>query len=153
MTAHISAYGRLGDDPKHIETRTGTEMAVASLAVDVADGRDADRNTPPLWLRILAFGKIAGTLERHAKGDPVSVAGRLQLNRFTGRDGEAREQWQCVADSIVSARTPRPGGGKRKENGKGDGKGDTRRGDWQAPLPSDGAADDGAPDPNDRIPF
>ena len=36
------------------------------------------------------------------------MAGRLQLSRFTSlATGEARESWQCVADSVISACTVR----------------------------------------------
>jgi len=43
-----------------------------------------------LWLSVLAFGRVAEDPARHAKGDPVSVSGRLNLNRYQSRDGEAR---------------------------------------------------------------
>lgn len=61
MTAIVAAYGRLGQDPKAIETRTGVAMTVASLAVDVADPRDRDDagGGPPLWLKVVAFGPLA----------------------------------------------------------------------------------------------
>ena len=43
MTAQIAAYGRLGSDPRPHETRSGTAMSTASLAVGVPDrSRDAE---------------------------------------------------------------------------------------------------------------
>ena len=44
-------------------------------------------------------------LLRHAKGDPLSVTGRLQANTWTSREGEERRQLQIVADAIVRAAT------------------------------------------------
>ena len=57
-----------------------------------------------------AVTKVAQDLAGHAKGDPVSVSGRLQFSRWTDRDGDEREQWAIVADALMSARTVRPGG-------------------------------------------
>ncbi len=66
MTAHIAIYGRLGYDPKAIETRNGKPMAAATIAVEI------------------------------------------------GQDGEEREQLQVIAESIISARTVRPGGVRKR---------------------------------------
>ncbi|HEX2796054.1 MAG TPA: single-stranded DNA-binding protein [Immundisolibacter sp.] len=69
-------------------------------------------------LGIVAFGKLADLLLRHAKGDLLSASGRMQVRRWTDTDGTGREQLQLVADALVSARTVRPGGGrKRAEDG------------------------------------
>lgn len=108
-----SAYGRLAST-KQVETRTGTTMAVAQLAVEVPD-RSGDGHT--LWLGIVCFGRTAEALLRHSKGDLLSVVGRVQFNAYTDREGTEREQLQIIADAIVSARTVRPGG-KRKTTTK-----------------------------------
>lgn len=105
-----SAYGRLGGDPKSIETRTGTAMAVGQIAVEVPD-RQGDGST--LWVGIVTFGKTADALLRHSKGDMLSVVGRVQRNAYTDRNGTEREQLQIIADAIVSARTVRPGGRRK----------------------------------------
>jgi single-strand DNA-binding protein len=67
-----AVYGRLGGDPVPRETRNGTAMLTASLAVDVARaGQDADTE----WFDLAAFGKTAEELCRQHKGDLVSVMG------------------------------------------------------------------------------
>lgn len=104
-----SAYGRLAST-KQVETRTGTTMAVAQLAVEVPD-RSGDGHT--LWLGIVCFGRTAEALLRHSKGDLLSVVGRVQFNAYTDREGTEREQLQIIADAIVSARTVRPGGRRK----------------------------------------
>lgn len=112
MSAALAAYGRLGADPRAVETRSGKAMTMATLAVDLgeADG-------PPLWLGIVAFGRLADELQRHRKGDMVSASGRLQVRHWTDTAGTAREQWQVVADALVSARTVRPGRKARTGDG------------------------------------
>lgn len=132
MSAQLAAYGRLGSDPKEIATSGGRIMAVASLALDLGGPDD-----PPMWLKLIAFGEAkAAMLCRHAKGEPVSVCGKLQIRRYTTRDGDQREELQCVIDAIVSGRTVRPGGAKRKAKASDGG---------QAPL--------GIEDPEDDLPW
>ncbi len=106
---HASAYGRLGQDPRAHETKTGTTMATCTLAVDIA----REEGAGPLWLGIVAFGAKATDLMRHAKGELISVSGRVQRNTYKTRDGESREQLQIIVDAIVSARTVRPGNARK----------------------------------------
>lgn len=112
--AQIAAWGRLGQDPKAIDTSSGKPMTVASLAVDTSSGDREDT----LWLGIVAFSANADALAKHAKGDCVSVAGRLQRRVWTDRDGKERQDLQVVADTLISARTVRPGGGRKTREKK-----------------------------------
>ena len=105
-------HGRLGRDPQPRATASGNPMTVASLAVDVTP-RDAETEEV-LWVSLVTFGRLAEQLARHKKGEMLSAAGRLVLNRWTGNDGQERTTWEMVADSLVSARTVRPGGGRKK---------------------------------------
>ncbi|EJQ2990507.1 single-stranded DNA-binding protein, partial [Escherichia coli] len=52
---------------------------------------------------------------RHQKGELVSVAGNMQVSQWTGQNGETRQGWQVIADSVISARTARPGGKKGQQ--------------------------------------
>ncbi len=106
-----SVYGRLGGDPVERETRNGKAMVTASLAVS-AGRPDASEET--VWFDLAAFGRTADALARHAKGDLLAAMGALHRTRFTGRDGQERENWSLTVDSIMSARTVRPSGGKKR---------------------------------------
>ena len=117
MTAQIAVHGRLGRDPRAIDTSSGKPMATASLAVTVEARVSGETGEGTLWLDVLTFGRVADDLTRHAKGDMVSISGRLQLARYTNRDGETRENWQCIADSLVSAKSVHPRGGARTAGG------------------------------------
>jgi single-strand DNA-binding protein len=108
MTAQLAAHGRLGGDPQQRESQGGTIWATGSIAVQLGDD-----DTPATWLGLRAFGKTAELLCKHAKGDMIAVSGRLQMSRWRGQDGADHEQLQVVCDSIVSARTVRPGGGRK----------------------------------------
>lgn len=144
MTAHIAAWGRLAADPERREGRTGKPWATARLAVGmpVPHGADDDAEPPTLWLGVTVFGeRLADSLARHAKGECLSVAGRLEMRPYTARDGSQREGWTVIADSVIGPRTPRP---------KGDGrpKPETR----PAPAGSGGPTAP-APGLSDEIPF
>lgn len=105
-----SVYGRVGQDPRSIGTKTGNAMAVASLAVTIGEGENGT-----LWVGLVAFGKVADDLLRHQKGDLLSAAGRVQRNTWTDKEGKRRDDIQVVADSVISARTVRPSGGRKQD--------------------------------------
>ena len=119
-----SIFGRLGTDPVERTTRNGKSMVTASVAVS-AGRPDAGEET--VWFSLAAFGRAAEALARHVKGDLLAAMGPLYRSRFTGRDGTEREGWSLTVEAIVSARTVRPSGGrKRAETAK--------------PAPADGGA-------------
>ncbi|EFZ9759305.1 single-stranded DNA-binding protein [Escherichia coli] len=109
MTAQISAYGRLVADPQTRTINSGGSMAMGRLAVALPC-HAAEGGEVTFWLGVVAFGKQADALAGHVKGDLVSVAGAMQINQWTGKDGGTQQGYQVVADSVISARTVRPGG-------------------------------------------
>ncbi|WP_253030725.1 single-stranded DNA-binding protein [Escherichia coli] len=113
MTAQIAAYWRLANDPQLKTTSKGTQMAMASMAVPLPCSQ-ADDGTATMWLSVLAFGRQADALARHHKGELVSVAGNMQVSQWTGQNGETRQGWQVIADSVISARP----GGKKGQQGQ-----------------------------------
>ncbi len=130
-----SLYGRLGADPVERETRNGKEMVTVSLAVN-AGRPDVGEETQ--WFNLVAFGRAAKDMMRHAKGDLIGCMGTLHQSRYTARDGQERISWSLTIESILSARTVRPAGGrKRAETAK--------------PAPAGTSVEDGAPF-NDPLP-
>lgn len=114
MTLIASIHGRLGSDPKASTTQAGKEMTRANIAVDVT-GRDGEEQT--LWVSILAFGKVAETLARAAKGESCTAMGRMTRGTYAPPQGEPREQWTLLADAVIVAKSARPTG--RKPSSKG----------------------------------
>ena len=108
-----SAYGRLGGDPVERETRNGNAMATASLAVNVARA-SADEDTA--WFSLAAFGKTGEALLRHQKGDLLAAMGPLTRRRYTDRNGVDREGWSLTCEQVVSARTARPVGTRKRKD-------------------------------------
>ena len=108
MTAYASLRGRAVADAVQRETRNGKPMATCRLAVDVERESEGGGDSAPWWITALAFGRLAASLAAVQKGDPVSVTGRLERSHFTGRDGQEREGWTCIADALVCARAAKP---------------------------------------------
>ena len=131
----ISLSCRLGRDPESRTTTGGRDMALASIAVDLSAGRDADPET--WWVSLLAFGHVAAELIKHRKGDRLVVMGHLQRSRCQPRGGEDRESWTVLCDAVLGARSPRPSGGRKAPCGPVEG--DRARQDpvpaGPAPLP------------------
>lgn len=113
--AMAALYGRCGSDPVLRKSAGGTDWATVNIAVQLDEAEGAAST----WIGVRAFGRGAEALAKHAKGDLISVSGRLQLSRWRGQDGKDHEQFQLVADTVISARTVRAGGGRRKAAGNG----------------------------------
>ena len=77
-------------------------------AVELPCRDNGEDGEATLWVGIVAWDEFAESLALHVTGDMVSASGRLQITRYTNRDGEAKEQLDILADGLVSARTIRP---------------------------------------------
>lgn len=111
MTAQLAAYGRLAADVQSKATSNGGNMAFTRMAVTLPC-HAAENGEATMWIGVTAFGKQADALARHQKGDLVSVSGVLQVRQWAGQDGTTQSGYALVADSVISARTARPGGKK-----------------------------------------
>lgn len=111
-----SVYGRLGKAPeKRINKDRTKAFATASLAVDCERQQEGEERPKPEWINMVAFGKSAEALMRHKPGDLLSVIGRLERRTWTDKEGNERKSFGVVVEQLVSVRSTRPGGGKKKE--------------------------------------
>jgi len=102
--------GNAGRAPEIRATNDGMQVASFSLAVStwtretegVANAKaKATKEGEPIWLRIVAFGKLAETVEKFVKkGSQVLVAGRLSVREYTTKDGKERTSVEIIAQSI-----------------------------------------------------
>src|SRR5437667_9448736 len=92
--------GNAGRAPEIRTTTDGTQIASFSLAVSTWS-REAEGKGEPIWLRIVAFGKLAETAEKFVKkGSQVLVAGRLSVRDYTTKDGKEKTSVEIIAQSI-----------------------------------------------------
>lgn len=141
----VILIGRLTRDPELRTTTTGKNVVEFSIAVNKrikpTDGSpDAD------FFRVKAWNQTAEYVNNYlTKGRLVSVDGRIETRKFTDKDGNNREIFEIVADSVAGLDRPRDeaGGGGYSNAGSGG-----------APArPAGGARPAAAPDPDEYDPF
>lgn len=101
--ASIQVSGNVGrDDAELRKTRGGTQICKFSMAVQV--GYD-DGESITQWYQVQMFGASAEYFADKVKArQQVFVQGMLELNRWTGRDGERHETWVITATQIALVR-------------------------------------------------
>lgn len=102
-TGAVIAAGRLKkDDP--IEYRevgqNGTPLASFGLMVERGDQQ---RGTQPVWLNCKAWRDLAKKIAVCPGGADVLVAGHVETETWTGRDGQQHSSEVCTCEFIAMA--------------------------------------------------
>ena len=96
----IIITGRLTKDPELRMTQSQKDVASFTLAVD----RDYQQQGEPRetdFIPCVAWGKTAEFVSKwFTKGSMAQVYGRLQLRKWTDRDGNKRETAEVVAERV-----------------------------------------------------
>lgn len=93
----FTGIGRLGRDPELRTTRSGTSVCSVDVAYDDGWG---DRKTT-MWIKTVAFGKLAENFERFChKGSEIYADGRLETDEWTDREGNIRETLKVTANDL-----------------------------------------------------
>ena len=89
--------GRLGKDP---ETRyTADSNAICNFSIAVGY-KTATKETTE-WVRVTAFGKLAGICADYLKkGSQVFIAGRMTTRKWVNKDGVDQYTTEVVADQM-----------------------------------------------------
>lgn len=90
--------GNVGKQPESKVTSTGKAMATFSVASSFTPKNGEPRTT---WVDVVCFDEQAEQVaERVSKGDRVCVTGRLELEKYTRKDGTEGSALRMVADEI-----------------------------------------------------
>jgi single-strand DNA-binding protein len=112
--AHI--IGNLGQNPEMRYTPNGTPVTQFSVAVNSRRRRQGEEDPPPDWYRVTCFGQQAEFADQYLrKGLRVYVDGRLQIDRWTGNDGQERTTVEIIASEMLIL-TPREEGQAIRES-------------------------------------
>ena len=98
----VVIQGRLVRDP---EARGGGKVAAFSIASNRYFRRNGSDETTEeaTFVDCTAFGYEAqAVLSNLQKGAPVSIVGRLELNRWQDANGENRSQLRVIANQVTS---------------------------------------------------
>jgi single-strand DNA-binding protein len=89
--------GRLGRDVELRYAPSGDAIANFSIAV----GYKAKEKETTEWVRIVAFGKLAGICGDYLrKGSQVYIAGRMTTRKWVNKDGVDQYTTEVVADQM-----------------------------------------------------
>ena len=97
---NILIHGRMAKDP---DTNYFNEGKCITKLVVATDRRfnDKDGNKVSDFFNCVCFGKQAEVIDKwFKKGDGIILQGEMQNNRYTDKDGNARDFWQLKIDAF-----------------------------------------------------
>jgi single-strand DNA-binding protein len=100
---HVELIGHLGHKPELRQTKNGTPVASFSIATNVSwydnDRRVQERTD---WHRIVAWGRLAGTISEHLDtGAQVHIMGSLRTRQWTDDAGVKRWTTEVHASRVL----------------------------------------------------
>lgn len=99
MLNHITIMGRLVRDPELRRTGTGTAVAGFTVAVDRDFSSKDEKETD--FIDCVAWRQTGEFVSKYfSKGSMIVVSGRLQIRKWTDKDGNKRNTAEVVADNV-----------------------------------------------------
>lgn len=97
MLNHIDIMGRMTRDPELRRTGNGTAVASFTIACD----RDFGEKKETDFIECVAWKHTAEFVSKYfSKGRMAVVSGRLQIRKWTDKDGNKRNTAEVVADNV-----------------------------------------------------
>lgn len=101
MLNHIDIMGRLVRDPELRRTGSGIACVSFTLAVDRDFGSKDNGEKETDFIDCVAWRSTAEFVEKYfTKGRMAVVSGRLQLRKWTDKEGNKRTAAEVVADNV-----------------------------------------------------
>ncbi len=97
----VILMGNLTKDPEVRYTPSGTAVAGFSMAVNRRYKQGEETKDEVCFVDIVVFGKQAEYSGQYlSKGSGVIIDGRLQQRRWETEDGQKRNKYEVVAESV-----------------------------------------------------
>lgn len=110
MLNHITIMGRLTADPELRRTGSGVAVASFKIACDRDFGQDGKKETD--FIDCVAWRQTGEFVSKHfTKGRMIVVSGRLQIRKWTDKDGNKRSTAEVVADNCYFGDSKKESGG------------------------------------------
>ena len=104
-SAQLTFEGRLTRDPETRYLQSGKAVTKPNMAIN-AVGAKRDDDSQPDWLKVELWEGLATAMTDSArKGDIVRATGRLSVDRWTGNNGDEREDLTLKLVSAESTST------------------------------------------------
>lgn len=100
MLNHITIMGRLTKDPEMRRTGSGVAVTSFTIACDRDfNGQDGQKETD--FIEVTAWRNTAEFVSKYFnKGRMAVVSGRLQIRKWTDKNGNERKTAEVVADNV-----------------------------------------------------
>ena len=96
----VELMGRLTRDPEITYSSNDTSLAIARFSLAVGRTRTKEENAVD-FINCVDFGKTGEFVGKYfTKGQMMALAGKLQVNPFTDKDGNKRTSTNVVAEEI-----------------------------------------------------
>lgn len=91
--------GRIVRDIELKTSKTGTEFAKITIAVNRRTGKDQEKKAD--FIDCTVFGKTAAFVSKYfTKGDGILIRGRLESDAYEAKDGTKRTKWSISVDDV-----------------------------------------------------
>lgn len=103
----VSITGRLVADPELRRTQDGTPVTNFTLAVQ-RPYKDANGEHPADFPSVVVWRTSAEYIVKYArKGTKIGVVGRLEMRKYTDKNGDARTAWEIKASDVEIIAEPK----------------------------------------------
>jgi single-strand DNA-binding protein len=98
----VFLIGNLTSDPELRHTPGGVPVADLTIAINREySSKDGERKTEVTYIDLVVWSRLAENCTQYlAKGRPIMVEGRLQLDTWENQQGEKRSKLRVVAENI-----------------------------------------------------
>jgi single-strand DNA-binding protein len=103
MLNKVTLIGNLGQDPDARTSPNGTTVVRISLATTRrwTDRQTQERKEATEWHRVVFFNRQAEVVQQYLrKGSQVYIEGRLQTQKYQGKDGQDRYSTDIIAEQM-----------------------------------------------------
>ena len=116
MLNHITVMGRMVRDPEMRRTASGIACVSFTLAVD-RDFKSQGSEKETDFIDCTAWRSTAEFVEKYfTKGRMAVVSGRLQIRKWTDKDGNKRSAAEIVADNVYFGDSKNSNSGSTVDN-------------------------------------
>lgn len=99
----VQLVGIVGREPEMRITATGKKRCYFVVGCKRSHNRDQID-----WVRVVAWDQCADfVMKWFHKGDHIGIVGKLRVDRYTGNDGESREDVFVVVDTVEFVERPK----------------------------------------------
>lgn len=99
MLNHITIMGRFTKDPEMRRTGSGVAVTSFTIACDRDFGQNGEKETD--FIDVTCWRNTAEFVSKYfTKGRMAVVSGRLQIRKWTDKNGNERRSAEVVADNV-----------------------------------------------------